>query len=69
MSGRHQQLSRIRHMLRESGASWTLEPGRRHLKVIVDGEQIGVLSYGAKGLAERDFYFVERALRERRKPD
>ena len=33
--------------LRESGLPWSLEAGKKHWRVILSGECIGVLSYGS----------------------
>lgn len=66
MAGRHQQLVDLRKLLDDSGLPWRLELGRRHIRVIVEGEQAGVISYGRTD-ADRGFHFVEKFLRRRRK--
>jgi hypothetical protein len=36
----------IERCLKATGLSWSLCPGKKHWQVILDGECVGVLSYG-----------------------
>jgi hypothetical protein len=63
MTGRHQRVAELRRLLAATGKPWAIERGSRHFRIMLDGEQIGLLSHGSRASAERDFYFIERALR------
>lgn len=64
MTGRHQRMAELRRLLAETGLPWSIKGGRRHAKVTIDGELVGVISFGS-GDPDRDFFFIEKAIRER----